>query len=114
MNKWKKFLCELGAFAVSSCDQLENSPIPEYFSNRCLTSLDADWAHSFLRCLRSTRLISWPVCSWLRCAPPRGSGIISSITPSDKSDGAVGFIASAAWGENDASRHKMDAHPSGE
>ena len=48
------------------------------------------------------------------CAPPTGSEIISSITPSFNKSLAVNFIASAACKDLLGSLQRIEAHPSGE
>ena len=49
-----------------------------------------------------------------RCAPPKGSLIISSIIPSSNKSFAVNFIASAACKDLLGSLHRIEAHPSGD
>ena len=49
-----------------------------------------------------------------RWAPPTGSGTIPSTTPSSCRSSAVSRSASAAASAWAASRHRIDAHPSGE
>src|SRR5581483_6097361 len=48
------------------------------------------------------------------CAPPAGSGTISSMTPSFFRSCAVIFIAAAASGAAAEFFHRIAAHPSGE
>src|SRR6188508_2192412 len=52
--------------------------------------------------------------SWSSCAPPSGSGTIPSITRSSRQCAASGLNAEAAFGAWDASRQRIEAHPSGE
>ena len=52
--------------------------------------------------------------SGARCAPPSGSGMISSMIPSYFRSCAVSFSATAASRIFSASFHRIEAQPSGE
>ena len=59
-------------------------------------------------------LISAAILSGSLCAPPKGSGIISSIIFNFNKSLAVSFIASAACKDLLGSLQRIDAHPSGD
>ena len=62
-----------------------------------------------IECFRSAAILSGSLC-----APPNGSEIISSITPSFNKSLAVNFIASAACSDLLGSRQSIEAQPSGD
>ena len=68
----------------------------------------------FLRFLIIECFISAAILSGSLCAPPKGSGMISSIIFNFKRSFAVSYIASAACKDFVGSRQSIEAHPSGE
>ena len=84
------------------------------FSVLCFFSSSPFNFPSSLRCFcKDLRRFSKTFCRFL-WAPPRGSAIISSITPKDYKSCAVSFRASVASFVLSALRHKIDAQPSGD
>ena len=84
------------------------------FSDRSRRTLSRSVFISSFKCLNSASPTAATVLSFALCAPPSGSTMISSIIPSDFKSAAVKCKASAAFCACPPSRHKIDAHPSGE
>src|SRR6266566_2143273 len=90
------------------------APIDRYFSSRRLSSLSILILRSWRRWRRRDSPSACAAASGSACAPPGGSGTISSITPRSRRSSAVSLSASAARSRWLASFQRMAAHPSGE